>query len=148
MIMSSVVAGEFRFHEGVLMIPAAMSLADRTINVLASTDPDGFGLTVNRDQLGQGEALGDYLARQRRELQSKLPRFSVTEEIPCHVGGHPGLFLRYTWGSNGEQMAHAQTFIELRGRVIVVTGSSKAPLSDLRGAEIASIVSSIRFYEI
>lgn len=132
-------------QEAVLSVPASLRVVDRSINILSTSDSDGFALTINRDQCSPDEDLERYVRRQSQELQAKLPLFELDNLRSHAVGSHRALVLQYTWSDSAERFAQLQAFVELHQRILIFTATAKEPLTEQRRSQFFALLDSAEF---
>ncbi|KVU93436.1 hypothetical protein WK76_00105 [Burkholderia ubonensis] len=123
----------YAIHEGTFALPD--TALDRTVNMLfLPIGPGGLSLVVSRGQLRDGELIDAFVDREWALASRTAKDLTVQDRKSVTVGQMecPGVQTESTHEQDGRTFHQQQTAFRLddAGRVIVMTLTSSAPLTD------------------
>ncbi|WP_414447579.1 DUF1795 domain-containing protein [Burkholderia sp. 22PA0099] len=127
-----------RIHEGSIALPAGFE--DRTTNLFVPPDTAAQpNLSVARDWLDDGEALGPYVDRQSALLKSRLQGYRLIARVAERLGtedvGIAGERIDTAYRNGAKTVFQRQAaFIVAPGRVLIFTASSAKSFGDTYNA--------------
>ncbi|WP_414439215.1 DUF1795 domain-containing protein [Burkholderia sp. 22PA0106] len=127
-----------RIHEGSIALPAGFE--DRTTNLFVPADTAAQpNLSVARDWLDDGEALGPYVDRQSALLKSRLQGYRLIARVAERLGteevGIAGERIDTAYRNGAKTVFQRQAaFIVAPGRVLIFTASSAKSFGDTYNA--------------
>ncbi len=134
----------YRMNEGVLAVDA---IADRSINIITVTGPDGSPLSVviTRDECEPGEDAEGSVTRQLNALERQTQDFKQLsrKRVELGAGQHPTIVLESRFKQSGQTVYQSQAVMERPDRqMIIFTLNSLVPIDQpLRDAWIAILES-------
>jgi hypothetical protein len=138
-----------RFEQGGIAFEVPRHWEDRSIVAFAAPKAPGqeqsSNLVMTRDQLLDGESLGDYADRQLGELAHRVDDFVLTDRFDKEIDGHQAVELRFaSRGKNGPVMQRMVIAATPKREILCFTAT--APSADIAqmGPLFDRILASIR----
>jgi len=119
----------YHVNEAAFTLPE-FGFADRTVNVLEATGPEGqkLGLLVARSPYAPGKGLRDAVAEHQKQERRTLRAWSVLCERDSVVDGVPAVEVQIRWRSDEGMVYQRQAHIGLADVVLLFVAN--APLED------------------
>lgn len=110
-------------------------LKDKTVNIFSLTDegPSDLGVVVARERPAQGEQVDDYVERQLKLLQERLPLFRIMSKAAVELDHQPAMQVDYTWQAGETQMFQRQvTVYAPKAEVMLIISATCKGFLDLK----------------
>lgn len=139
----------YHINEGFFHLPPGYE--DETTHALTwppkneTTSP--FSLTLNRDQLQDGDTLKSYVAYQLQILKQDLDQCQIRTRRIRQIDGLTTEEIELTWSSDGEQMAQCQAYVAHKNSILVFTATMMEAFTPEGYQWWETILSQFRFRE-
>ena len=110
-------------NEAVLALPER-TFVDKTIHALEGELPNDqkLGVFVHRRQLesgGRSKSLQELVDENIALNNTRLPYFTVIDQVQADVGGLPGLLVRTSWRLKREKFYQRQAHVIVNGKLMI-----------------------------
>lgn len=124
----------FHANEFIAVLPEAFK--DKTVNIFSLTDegPSDLGVVVARDNLGKGEDLDAYVARQMQAVAQRLPVYRLLKREDIKIDGQPAMQMDCTWQGPEGKMFQRQVILRAKpaGVMLVISATTRGDRFEAR----------------
>ncbi|ACX86199.1 DUF1795 domain-containing protein [Pectobacterium parmentieri] len=144
--MTTPSASYCRFTEGGITLPDGYQ--DRTLNAFTPCQEGEPALTISRDRLNDGEALGDYIDRQLALMTQHLKGWKTQSRDAIWLGDRllEGERIQASYLRDGQRLWQQQAVFALaNAQILVFTLSKTTTLSTADGSRFNALLGSFTF---
>lgn len=127
--------------EGTIRRPA--SWGDHTINTFI-LDQDGVtgSFVVSRAALPEAQTMKDYTASELHRMSHALPGYALTHRGRIQIADRVTELIELGWTSKQGRIDQLLAYLPVNGRLVVLTGSSPAPIAPALRQQILDMMMS------
>lgn len=116
---------------------------DHTINTFV-LDRDGVtaSFVISRAALPQGQTMKEYSASELHRMSHALPGYALTHRGRIQIADQVTELIELGWSSKQGRVDQLLAYLPVNGRLVVLTGSSPAPIAPALRQQILEMIMS------